>query len=174
MAGLLVLGALAEAGAIENELTLGAGPGYADLPTNGASGQQGLGAGIYAEYRFSDWWGVTAGGYTSYQLSVSEDELPGVALHSAWVGVLYNIDVTTYVPFCSLSGTAYFADPELKDADGNTVNAGLKFGLGVDYRLHRHWSFGLEGNFHAFLTDPQNYPVYLTTLLRLNYHFELF
>jgi len=171
---LAMLLVVSEVAAIENELTLGLGPGYADLPSQGATGQQGLGTGLYAEYRFSDWWGMTAGGYSSYQLSVAEDELPGVAIHSVWLGMLYNIDVTTYVPFFTLAATAYFADPELEDADGNSVDAGIKFGLGVDYRRHRHWSVGIEGNFHAFVTDVQNYPVYLTTLLRLNYHFEPF
>lgn len=170
----IMLLALPEASAIDRELTLGLGPGYTDLPANGSRGQPGLGSGVYAEFRLSDWWGVTAGGYSSYQLSVADDELPGVAINSAWLGVLYNIDVATYVPFVTLAATAYFADPELSDADGHAADAGVKFGLGVDYRRHRHWSLGVEGNFHAFLTDVQNYPVYLTTLLRLNYHFEPF
>ena len=164
-----------DAAAIESEFTLGVGPGYTDLPTRGASGQQGFGGGLYGEYRFSDYFGVTAGAYTSYQLSVSEDELPGVGIDSVWFGGLYNIDVATYVPFVSLSLTGYFADPEdqLADDEGNAADLGVRAGLGVDYRRHRHWSFGVEGNFHAFLTDLQNYPVYITTLVRLNFHFEL-
>ena len=172
VAAVALLAAPSSAGAVGNELTLGLGPAWADLPTRGPEGQSGVGAGLYAEYRFNNFWGLTAGGFGSYQLSIPEDELGGVRIFSGWVGALYNLDVATYVPFATLAVTAYRADPALEDDEGNPVDAGVKFGLGVDYRRWRHWSFGLEADLHAFLTDPSNYPVYFTTMLRLNYHYE--
>ncbi|MEO1268703.1 MAG: outer membrane beta-barrel protein [Myxococcota bacterium] len=180
LASLLMAGVVATtyaptpAQAVEHELTLGLGPTYTDLPTRGSEGQQGIGAGLYGEYRFNNFWGLTFGGMGSYQLSVAEDDLGGIRILSGWAGVIYNLDVATYVPFATLSLTAYNADPALEDDEGNPVDAGVKFGLGVDYRRYRRWSFGVEANLHAFLTDPSNYPVYFTTLLRINYHYALY
>ncbi len=160
--------------AVEGEITLGLGPGTANLPLRGSEGQSGFGGGAYAEYRFNHFLGLTLGGHYGYQLSESEEMLAGQHIASFWAGMIYNIDVATYVPFLTLAATSYIARPQLVDGEGNAVDLGLKAGIGVDYRRWRHWSFGLEANLHAFLTDLETYPVYLTTMLRLNYHFELF
>ncbi len=176
-ATLALLGALlvhsAEAHAIEGELTLGLGPVFADLPTLGEEGQGGWGGSVYAQYQLTQFWGLQGGATLAYHTSIRRDELPGQRISSVWFGGIYNIDVFTYVPFISFGATAYQAQPQLSDADGNPVDAGFKFGFGVDYRRWRYWSLGFETNLHAFVTDIQTYPVYLTTLMRLNYHWEL-
>ena len=162
------------AAAVEGELTLGLGPGFADLPARGEEGQDGFGAGAYAEYRFDYFWGTTVGAYQSYQLSLSEDDVHGQHITSIWAGVIYNLDVATWVPFATLSATAYISSPQLEDAEGNEVDGGMRLGVGVDWRRYRNWSLGAEVDLHAFLTDLQDYPVYITSFLRLNYHRELF
>ena len=161
------------ASATDGELTLGLGPGYTDLPTLGTAGQEGFGGGLYAEYRLNSFWGLSAGTYFSYHLSEAEDELPGQRINTLWAGAIYNLDVFTYVPFFSVALTGYLADPVLEDPDGKAVNLGAKVGFGADWRRWRDWSFGVEFNLHAFITDLETYPVYITTLLRFNYHLEL-
>jgi hypothetical protein len=160
--------------AVEGELTLGLGPGFTDLPTHGPDGQPGFGGGLYAEYRFNLWWGMTGGAYHGYQLSDRANELPGQSITSAWVGVLYNIDVATYVPFVTLGPTLYISSPALEDQEGRKVDAGARVGIGVDWRRYRTWSIGAEVDIHAFATDLGKYPVYLTSMLRVNYHLDLF
>lgn len=164
----------ATADAVEGELTLGLGPGFTDLPVRGPDGQAGLGGGAYAEYRFDLFWGLTAGAYHSYQLSDSKNELGGQGISSIWAGVLLNLDVATYVPFVTLGPTLYLSSPKLEDGMGRDVNAGARFGIGVDWRRYRYWSVGVEMDVHAFATDLGNYPVYLTSFLRVNYHIDLF
>jgi hypothetical protein len=158
----------------EGELTLGLGPSWASLPTRGMEGQSGLGGQLTADLRFGHFWGLTAGVGDGYLLSIPEEDLPGQHLGHLWVGVLYNLDVATYVPFATLSATAYLASPTLEDAEGQEVHAGARFSLGVDVRRHRHFSYGVEAAMHAFLTDLSQYPVFLTASLRLNYHLEVF
>ncbi len=160
--------------AVEGELTLGLGPGFTDLPARGEEGQGGFGGGLYAEYRFNLFWGMTAGGYHSYQLSEGKSDLPGQSISSGWVGVIYNLDVATYVPFVTLGPTFFVSSPELEDGQGRKVDAGARLGVGVDWRRYRHWSIGAEIDLHAFATDLGNYPVYLTSMLRMNYHLDLF
>lgn len=164
----------AVSGAIEGELTLGLGPGFTDLPTRGDDGQAGFGGGAHAEYRFNLFWGMAGGAYHSYQLSDHGNELAGQSISTAWLGVLYNLDVATYVPFVTFGPTVYLSSPELQDDEGRKVDAGARLGLGVDWRRYRNWSVGLEIDIHAFATDLGRYPVYLTSLLRMNYHIDLF
>jgi hypothetical protein len=163
----------AAADAVEGELTLGLGPAFTDLPARGETGQEGLGAGFYAEYRFDLFWGITAGGSYSYQLSDPAHDLAGQTIGSAWVGVLYNLDVATYVPFVTLGPTLFFSSPQLED-EGAAVDAGARLGIGVDWRRYRLWSIGGEIDIHAFATNLDQYPVYLTSMLRLNLHIDLF
>ena len=88
--------------------------------------------------------------------------------------VLYNIDVATYVPFVTLGPTLYISSPALEDQEGRKVDAGARVGIGVDWRRYRTWSIGAEVDIHAFATDLGKYPVYLTSMLRVNYHLDLF
>lgn len=162
-----------ESHAIEGELTLGLGPAWGDLPTRGEDGQSGFGGLVYGEYQLTRFWGVHAGASYTHHLSIDRDELETQRIGSFWVGGRYNFDVFTYIPFLTFGLTAFRAEPTLADADGNEVDAGARFGFGVDWRRWRHWSFGAETNLHAFLTDLQNYPVYLTLQLRISYHWEL-
>ncbi len=159
--------------AIEDELTVGASPVYSNLPTEG-EGQSGLGGAFYLEYQLSDFWGLSAGVADAYHRSDSKHELPGRNVVSAWIGARYNLDIATYVPFASLSVTGYNASVALRDEEDNVASAGIKFGLGMDYRKWRSFSVGVETNLHAYSSDLQNYPVYVTTLIRLNYHISLY
>ena len=160
-----------DAHAVEDELTIGLGPGYTDLRLS-LEGQSGFGGGMWAEYRLTDYWGITSGAFASYQISDGEQELPGQTIYHGWLGALYTIDITTFVPFLSLAATWYVGDPALQDAEDMSVDAGLKLGIGMDYRRYRYFSVGVEANLHAFFTDVANYPVFVTTLVRFNYHYE--
>lgn len=158
--------------AVEDELTIGLGPGYGSLRQT-AEGQSGFGGALYGEYRLTDFWGVTAGAWMSYHLSDQAQSLPGQRVAYGWLGGLYTIDITSFVPFVSLAGTLYNGDPTLVDAEGSDVTGGIKMALGLDYRRYRYFSVGVEGNLHAFLGDVTNYPVLVTTLVRFNFHYEL-
>ena len=160
------------AAAGEGELTLGLGPGHASLPTQSTASQDGVSGSVYAEYQLTSFWGLSAGSTVSYHFSNAEESLPGQRINSLWVGGIYNLDVFTYVPFLSFGLAGYLADPLLVDSDGKDVNLGAKVGFGADWRRWRRWSVGVEINIHAFLTDVETYPVYITSVVRLNHHFD--
>lgn len=171
--GALLLAAPQQAHAVEDELTLSLGPLWADQRATSAEGQGGFGAAAWLEWHLTDTWGLTAGAQGAYHLSDPDLMLPGLQVYSAWLGGLYTLDITTWVPFVSLAATFYSADPALKDSEGEDAIFGLRAGLGVDWRRYRWFSVGAEGNVHAFLAEVSNYPVYVTALLRFNLHFEL-
>lgn len=158
----------------EGDLTAGLGPSWSDLPTRGPEGQWGLGGQLHLEYRLGHFWGLTTGGAYHYQLGIPKEEIAGQHIGQLWAGVLYNLDVATYVPFATLSATAYLASPSLTDPEGQEVHFGARGAVGVDVRRYRHFSYGVEATLHAFATDLSDYPVYLTLTLRLNYHTTVF
>jgi hypothetical protein len=44
-------------------------------------------------------------------------------------------------------------------------------GIGMDVLLADHWTLGVHVRYHALLSDPANFPVYLTAALRLAFRF---
>ncbi len=151
-----------------------AGLGGANLTDLGSSGLFGLGGQFGARYDLTEYWAAFADIGGSYHFEKVESEeltLPAQIVSHVSAGVRYNLDVFTYVPWASLALAGYLDTPTTSEGSTN-VNAGLKVGLGVDWRLDRFWSVGLYADIHALLTNLDVFPVYSQFGLNLTHHFR--
>jgi hypothetical protein len=156
----------------ERELQLTLGPGYSSLAEVG-DGLDGLGGGGEVSYGLSSFWSLAAGSFIGFHFAETLDETTYDATRviNVWVGPRFNLDVFVIIPFISLAPELLFADGVLAE-DREELDFGLRWTVGFDYRPKRNWSLGLEVNYHSFLDEPLNYPVYVTTLFRLSYHHD--
>lgn len=134
-------------------------PTFANLNDLGAEGLWGLGGQIGAEWAFSDYWAAVVDGGASYHFESTEREIPAQLVSAVALGLRYNIDVFTYVPWVSVSAVGYHNAPLLEDTE-NQVAGGARVSFGVDYRVDRHWAVGVFADIHAPFTDLQRYPIY--------------
>ncbi|MBN1946692.1 MAG: hypothetical protein JW797_13540 [Bradymonadales bacterium] len=170
----LQAGGIARADSDELQLTIG--PGYSSLPELG-EGLDGIGGGAELVYGFTPFWSIAAGGFVAYHFEdttvVDPADPPQVleatTVVTAWLGPRFNLDVFVVVPYLSLSPELIVTQGELME-DRDTWELGLRGTVGLDYRPLRHWSLGFEVSYHSYLTQPLDYPVYLSTLFRLSYH----
>ncbi len=145
--------------AIAAEGRLRLAPTFADLNDLGAEGLWGLGAQVGFEWAFSDFWAVVVDGTGSYHFEDTERQISAQLVTSAALGLRYNIDIFTYVPWVSVSGVAYLNSPLLENSE-QQVGAGARIGFGVDYRIDRNMAVGVFADIHAPFSDLQNYPIY--------------
>lgn len=134
-------------------------PTLANLNDLGAEGLWGVGGQVGVEWAFSDYWAVIGDAGASYHFEDAERELSAQVVSAAALGLRYNIDVFTYVPWVSVSAVGYHNAPLLEGAE-SAVAAGARVSFGVDYRIDRHWAIGVFADLHAPFSDLQRYPIY--------------
>ena len=161
---LLILSAVNSA-AEEREIQITFGPAYASLPAI-EEGVAGFGGGLQVTYKFNEFWLASVGGVYSYHLPFEEDSQ--INLFSAYMEVIYNIDVIDVIPFACLGATVHVSDKDLFSDNSSPLAFGIKGGLGFDYRRSKNWSIGIELNYHAFIPDITVYPVFITALIRIS------
>lgn len=144
----------------------------ANLTTLRRGGVLGPGAQVGGTLGLGQFFALTADVAASHHFPNAEDEIPGDRVFSGSLGIRYNFDVFKYVPYAGLAG-AFYVDAPLVSETPAQPNAGGKLFLGVDWRFHRHWSFGFHGELHALLTDLSRFPVYTLAGLSFGYHFRL-
>jgi hypothetical protein len=152
------------------------GPGYASLPNVG-SGLDGIGGGGEASYGLSAFWSLAAGAFFGHHFGDTVKTGDTTTTYrptdvtSIWLGPRFNLDVFAIVPFVSLAPEILLTHGELQP-DQDRLDYGLRAVLGFDYRPQRHWSAGLEVDYHAFLRDPLTYPVFVSVLVRLSFYYD--
>lgn len=144
--------------AYEQELSLGLEAGFAylvglDLP--------GARAGLHASYGVDDTWTLAA--QLGYSIHAAEAE-PFHFVEAA-AEILYVIDVVRVVPYFGL-GASWFGKL-YGDEVGAFVGAHLVGG--GHYYLSRSWAIGLDVRGHALLNALDDFPIYLTTTLRISF-----
>jgi hypothetical protein len=167
---LLVVSIPRGAAAAEGRLRLA--PTFSDLNDLGAEGLWGLGAQIGFEWAFSDYWAAIVDGTGSYHFADDEREISAQLVSSTALGLRYNIDIFTYVPWVSVSGVTYLNSPLLENST-NQVAAGARLGFGVDYRIDRNLAVGVFADIHAPFSDLQNYPIYSNVGFNIAWIFRL-
>lgn len=154
-----------------NEGQFWVGPGVGNL-TDFSVGLWGVGGQAGAQWKFSDFWALT-GDYTlTYHFGDDSQEIPSDLVNAVGIGLRYNLDVFTYVPYIGLSAMGYLDAPQVADASLE-ANAGGKFVVGVDYRYSRSWSIGFSGEIHALLSDLSRYPVFTLMTVHIGYNFRM-
>ncbi len=154
------------------EVWLWAGPTIANLTTVRAGGQLGPGAQLGVGVELSESFAVVVDAAASHHPAAPESELPADRVLATSLGLRYDFDVFTYVPYGGIAGAFYLDVPAVTDAIPAT-NAGGKAFLGVDWRWHRNWSVGAHAELHLLLTDLNRFPVYNFFGLNLAYHIRL-
>lgn len=144
----------------------------ANLNTVGEGGIWGPGLQLGGQWNATDFWAVYADLGTSYHFGDEELGFRDDLVTAVSVGVRYNLDVFTYVPFVGLGVAGYLDTPLVDDGPANT-NLGGKIVVGVDWRFDRSWSAGFKAELHALATDLGRYPVYSTIGLNVAWHFRL-
>jgi len=148
------------------------GTGLANLTTLNAGGVLGPGAQVGGSVGLGEFFSVTFDATASHHFANRRNEIPADRVLAASLGVRYNFDVFKYVPYAGLAAAAYLDAPRVADA-GVNANAGGKLFLGVDWRFHRKWSFGVDAELHTLLTDLSRFPVYTIVGVNIAYHFRL-
>lgn len=159
----LPLPVYAQAGA--DEIAATAGVGYAGIP------------GFAGDARGVRLYGQLAWGF-GHDLSLvafgSRDEFFGKNLRgaatTAGLGLAYNIDVLTVVPFIALT-------PVFQTVHGDLEDAGSRFGLrgalGADWRRWRSWSVGGQIEWLGFFPQIFDYPAEAAVTARFTWYFDL-
>ena len=93
-------------------------------------------------------------------------------LHDLFLGLRYNLDVFTYIPFVGLALVAYGRGPTAPD--GQPAPAlGAKLSVGMQYRAWRDWSVGGALELHGALPQLAELSFLGSLTLNLGYHFRL-
>jgi len=124
----------------------------------------GLYAGLESAYVLDGFWGLRGG--LAHGAHRSKGEAFDVTQTS--LGVRYQLDVFTYVPWLDVSGVAFAVDGD----DAPELAGGLAFGFGFDYLLDSHWSLGFVGRYHQVF-GLERFPAYVTLGARLGYRWNL-
>lgn len=159
LGGLLALCLAAPAAAdVYSPWVVGVAPSYAYVLRDDSSEPKGGGANLYAHYRLTDalalrlsaqWSGHSVG-----SPSTSSDRL--FQVYSFDVGGRYELDMVDLTPALEVGlGLLH-----RRFRGGGATDLGLQFGVAVDYWILDRLSLGAALHYHAFLSNPTQYPVY--------------
>lgn len=175
LATLLAIAALASpahAQIGEGELSVVAGPTYAGRP-HFASALRGMGfqaGAFYGVHPFVSIGAVTSASHL-FVLKSERDTLRSSNVLAAFAGPSLTIDVIRWVPYLSLMPGVYWSDHAWPET--SSVRFGLRGGLGVDCRINREWSAGVELDWHGMFPQFQDFPAYAEVWLKASYIFDL-
>jgi hypothetical protein len=146
----------APATAGDNELSVTAGPVFANRPNlRGAAPAPGLAASV--AWGLAPAWSVVAG-------AVVAAPAHGQVWWGASAGGMWAFDVVRVVPFLSAEAAAASV--------GGDVRPALRAALGADYRPRRRWSVGGELAWWALAGGPAPFPGIAELRLRVTLHHE--
>lgn len=118
---------------------------------------------------------VTLDGQYSFHRGVLDAEISeGIdTFHVAAlaIGLRYDLDIITYVPYLGLSFVAYPLQVPRTPEAGEPF--GLRATIGLDYRHSRFWSWGGSVELATPLSEPGDFPLYSSLHFHLCYHFRL-
>ncbi|HEY3821989.1 MAG TPA: outer membrane beta-barrel protein [Polyangiaceae bacterium] len=164
----------APAGAVEREHAMGLDAGGAILMVSDKSSPDiGGSVGVHYTYGLSDAFNLVANaGWSLVALNQTLTDPTTPHTHptnmtNADVGVAYVLDVLQWVPWGALEAGGYALQGGT--LDGVKILPGVAIAVGVDYRLSRSWSIGIEAREHLLFTDTATYPSFLQGLARFEY-----
>jgi hypothetical protein len=173
-AGIATLALATPAGAVERENAIGMEAGGAVFAVaDKSSPDVGGSVGLHYTYGLSDAFNLVANAGWSL---VALNEVAGDAstprtrptnVTNANVGAAYVLDVLQWVPWGALEAGGYALQGGT--LPGVKLLPGVAVAIGVDYRLNRSWSVGVEVREHLLFTEMSTYPSFLQGLARFEY-----
>jgi hypothetical protein len=146
--------------------TVGLNPSYAYVVLDKKARPKGGGAGLFLKYSISESFAVLATGlWTGHEIEGTE-KTPGSLFQvvSAGVGLSYTLDLLSFSPSVDAAIGILYTRYQSKSA----TNFGVQFGIAADYYFHGWLGVGVAFHFHAFLSNPSDYPVYFDAGPRLS------
>lgn len=101
----------------------------------------------------------------------TEAPLPSLVVSDVFVGLQYNLDVFTYIPYVGLGLVGYINGPPTPQGEAGP-DLGVKLALGMMYRPGRHWSVGGSVDLHSSLTAIGDFALYTLLNLHVSYHWD--
>jgi hypothetical protein len=162
------------AGAVERENAIGVDVGGAILVVADKSAQDvGASVGLHYTYGLSDALNLVAdAGWSLVALNegLTDPTTPRTRptnVTNADAGLAYVLDVLQWVPWGAAELGGYALDGGTLDAV--KILPGVALAVGLDYRLNRSWSLGVEGREHLLFTEMSTYPSFLQLFARAEY-----
>jgi len=160
--------------AVEREHALGMDAGGAIfMVADKSSPDIGGSVGLHYTYGLSDAFNLVANaGWSLVALNetLADPTTPRTRptnVSNADVGVAYVLDVLQWVPWGAFEAGGYALQGGT--IEGVKVLPGVAIAVGVDYRLNRSWSIGIEAREHLLFTEMSTYPSFLQGLVRFEY-----
>jgi hypothetical protein len=168
LAGVALAG---RAGAVEHESSLGVEVGPAILVISDKSSPDvGATFGLHYTYGLSDAFNLVGhAGWSLVALNAADPSAPPTHptnVTNVDAGLAYVLDVLQWVPWISLEVGGYALQGGT--IGGVKLEAGGALGLGLDYRLNRSWSVGVDVHQHLLL-DMSTYPSFTQAMVRFEY-----
>lgn len=150
----------------QGQWALGIAPTYAYLVQDGQSEPRGGGGALYMHYSLSEaialrWSGL----WTVHTIDSSTDENGSGQASSLFhvgnlaLGLRYAFDLLSVCP--AIEGGVGLLYQKFQQE--TAIDIGLQFGVSVDYLLSPWLSVGAAFHYHAFISNPTEYPVYFDT-----------
>jgi hypothetical protein len=146
-------------GAAPGEIVVGLSPVYSYVVLQNGSQPKGGGGSLFLHYGLTSALALRlAGSWTGHQIEQTEGNPGGqYQVTTAALGIQYSLDLVSLNP--SIEGGLGIMVQQL--GKETTTDLEYQLGLAVDYVVLPWISVGAALHYHAFLTDPGRYPIYL-------------
>jgi hypothetical protein len=146
------------AGAASGDWVVGLAPSYAYIVLHGTGEPDGGGSGLFVHYGLSDAVAIQLSGlWTVHDIEGTEENEGGLYhVVNVAAGVRYAFDVLKVNPALEVAAGILY----LRFHGDSAVNLGLLMGICVDWWALDWLAVGAAFHYHAFLSNPNEYPVY--------------
>jgi hypothetical protein len=147
------------------DLVLGVAPSYAYVVLGQGAEPRGGGANLFLHYHLSSGAALrAAAGWSGHSIEATGKDAGGLyQVTNAALGLRYAFDAIPLNP--ALEGGVGILVHSYQGA--NALSVSIQFGVAVDYYVLRWLSVGAAFHYHAFLSNPSQYPVYFDAGPRL-------
>jgi len=158
LAAVLAMTTPCPAHADKGEWTVGLEPSYAFIVLGQESEPEGGGTGLYVHYGLGDALALRFSGlWSGHDIEPGEEDEGGLyQVVNLALGVAYAFDLLSVVPAIEVGGGLLY----LRYQGQSAYNFGLQIGVAVDYGLLSWLTVGAAFHYHAFISNPADYPVY--------------
>ncbi len=140
------------------DVVLGVAPSYAYVVLERGAEPKGGGANLFLHYHLTGAIALrAAGGWSGHSIEGTEKDQGGLyQVANAALGLRYAFDTIPLNP--ALEGGVGVLVHSYQGA--SAVSVALQFGIAADYYVLPWLSVGAAFHYHAFLSNPSQYPVY--------------
>lgn len=151
-------------------LTCGINPLYSYLVMDNKSQPKGFGTSVAFNYFFNNWLSLRVSGqWSSHTIEVTGDHPQSIQhqVVNPSLGLGYLFDMVSWNPVIE-AGIGLLHQ---RFEGQSTTDIGLYLGIGFDYWLRPWFAAGAAFHYHAFLSNPTQYPVYFDAGPRISFRF---